>query len=212
PRPDRRGGHAIYRDVCFARVDGFRSLLLDLRVPEGGDGASAGGHLALLAALTAGHPDLEGNVGVPDRSSAVAACASWFGPTEFLTMTEQAPPGAPGHEAAGSPESRLIGAPLRSAPGLAAAASPISYVSASAPPILLVHGTVDRVVPYAQSVSLAERLEAVGAVVTLLPVADGDHGFAGGDAGAAARATMEFFDRELSAPAPAAGASQSRRP
>ncbi|HTT92734.1 MAG TPA: hypothetical protein VMF65_24475, partial [Acidimicrobiales bacterium] len=46
PRPDRRGGHAIYRDVCFARVDGFRSLLLDLRVPEGGDGASAGGHLA----------------------------------------------------------------------------------------------------------------------------------------------------------------------
>ncbi len=285
PRPERREGRALYRDVCFASEEGFRPLLLDLTVPEGDGGgrpvlvwahggawlggspfddpapmlgadpfglalehgfalariqyrlsgearfpaqlhdvkaalrwlrrfgadlgtdparngvwgASAGGHLALMAALTGGRADLEGHVGVTDESSEVAACASWFGPTEFLTMTQQAPPGAPGHDAPGSPESRLIGAPLRSAPDLAAAASPVSYVTASAPPIFLAHGTEDRIVPYAQSVALAERLQAVGATVTLLPVPSGDHGFMGGDPGVAVRSTIEFFDEELAA-------------
>jgi acetyl esterase/lipase len=285
PRPERREGRAFYRNVCFARADGYRPLLLDLVVPEGREssdrpalvwihggawlggspyddlaplfgtdpfesvleqgfalariqyrlsaearfptqlhdvkaavrwlrhfgaqlgidpdrlgvwGASAGGHLALLAALTAGRPELEGAVGLTEESSELAACASWFGPTEFITMTEQAPPGAPDHDAADSPESRLIGAPLRSAPELAAAASPVSYVGASAPPVLLAHGTDDRIVPYEQSVVLVERLQAVGAPVTLLPVPSGDHGFVGGDAGVALKATIQFFARELS--------------
>ncbi|CAK0907946.1 unnamed protein product [Prorocentrum cordatum] len=41
-------------------------------------------------------------------------------------------------------------------------ASPVSYVSASSPPTLSIHGTSDISIPYGQAVLLKERLDAVG--------------------------------------------------
>src|SRR3954452_25065244 len=49
-------------------------------------------------------------------------------------------------------------------------ASPINHVTADAPPLLLVHGTTDWLVPYAQSEQLHAALTAVGVDSRLVPV------------------------------------------
>jgi len=61
------------------------------------------------------------------------------------------------------------------------AASPITYVTSGAPPFLLVHGTADTVVPYAQSEVLAQALTQNGVPVRLLPIDGADHIFNGHD-------------------------------
>ena len=55
--------------------------------------------------------------------------------------------------------------------------SPVTHVRAGAPPFLLVHGTADEAVPYAQSESLLAALEAVGADVLLEEVPGAGHIF-----------------------------------
>jgi len=104
----------------------------------------------------------------------------WFGPAELLTMREQAlPDGMKGQDEAESPESRLIGGPIQQRRAQAIAASPISYVSPSAPPFHIQHGTRDRLVPLAQSEVLHAALRAAGADSTLVAIEGADHCFWG---------------------------------
>ena len=79
----------------------------------------------------------------------------------------------------------------RSNEKLFAASSPISHVSRSAPPVLLIHGDVDRTVPYQQSVAMEAALRAVNVPVTLLRIPGGDHG---PDFGAAGKPHPEWPD------------------
>ncbi len=58
---------------------------------------------------------------------------------------------------------------------------PARNVTADYPPTLLIHGTRDTDVPYAESELMALRLREKGVAVTLLPIDDAEHGFAGGD-------------------------------
>ena len=63
-------------------------------------------------------------------------------------------------------------------------ANPIAYVDKDAVPFLIVHGTLDRLVPFNQSQLLAAALEAAGASVTFHPVEGGGHGaYFGADGG-----------------------------
>ena len=55
--------------------------------------------------------------------------------------------------------------------------SPLTYVTGTAPPFFIVHGSRDRFVALPQSVELDERLRAAGAVSHLLVVTNLDHGF-----------------------------------
>jgi len=55
-------------------------------------------------------------------------------------------------------------------------ASPISHVSASSPPVLLLHGDADDTVPYQQSVAMEAALREAGAMVKLIRVTGGAHG------------------------------------
>jgi acetyl esterase/lipase len=65
------------------------------------------------------------------------------------------------HSIPDSPESELIGRNLEDAPGLVKAANPETYITKDDPPFFIQHGLVDPLVPYLQSVSLAEKLEKV---------------------------------------------------
>lgn len=77
------------------------------------------------------------------------------------------------------------------------------------PPTLLLHGTADTDVPYAQSAEMAEALKRVGAAVELVTVPEGPHGFDGGvrpehlqadspsPAALAVRAAGDFMVRHL---------------
>ena len=161
-------------------------------------GESAGGHLALLAALAAEVPELEGDIGLTGPGSRVQAAVDWFGPANLLSIQRQSGPEAViDHDHATSPESRLLAAPVQSAPDRARLASPVSYVSPAAPPVLIIHGTADLLVPFAQSAELAAALESAGVPHDLVPVDGAGHGFAGAGLDPVVRRSVTFLARVL---------------
>lgn len=137
-------------------------------------GESAGAHLALLAAL--GGSEVDGVV-------------AWFPPTDLLGVPA-APDGV-------SREALLLGAPPESVPDLAREASPLSYAHAGAPPVLLMHGEDDDLVPATQSVRLAEALRAVGAPVELHLVPGARHRWTGADPAAVVATSVKFLRAAL---------------
>jgi acetyl esterase/lipase len=128
-------------------------------------GESAGGHLAALAGTTSGGTQFDdpalGNAGV---SSAVQAVVDFYGPAAFAVFDRDSQLAHCERRIGGadSTASRMIGAPVGANTALAELASPISYVSASAPPFLIQHGKADCTVPWQQSEALATALRAEG--------------------------------------------------
>lgn len=59
---------------------------------------------------------------------------------------------------------------------LYSAASPITHVSPSSPPVLLLHGDSDDTVPFEQSVAMEAALRRANVPVKLVRVAGGEHG------------------------------------
>ena len=86
-------------------------------------------------------------------------------------------------------EAQLFGAPLSSVPDLVRQASPITYASAVAPPILLLHGEADRLIPGVQSVRLEAALRGSGTVVELETYPGADHLWMGSPEAAVAALT-----------------------
>jgi acetyl esterase/lipase len=122
-------------------------------------GDSAGGHLALLAALT----------GTVADNTAVEGVVAWFPVTDLL--------GLPG-PADGDPATRealFLGAPPAQVPKLAREASPLAHVHAGAPPVLLMHGDSDTLVPADQSIRFARALNDAGGSAALELVTGASH-------------------------------------
>ena len=154
-------------------------------------GASAGGHLAALAAFGAHVDAPDAHVEHADVRVDVQALAIGYAPVDFLTMDAQREQGAVAIDDptaftlpagaritdARSYESLLIGAPVCDRPDLARAASPIAHVRSHVPPTLIVHGTGDSAIPAAQSEQLYEALARCGNDVTLHLVHGFGHGF-----------------------------------
>jgi acetyl esterase/lipase len=117
-------------------------------------GGSAGGHLALLAAYSDNDdPVLQGNGGNPRVDARVQAVIDLYGPVELKARKS----------AAKSAVLKFMGGQAtEDAPALYAKASPINHVTKAAPPTLIFHGTVDELVPIAQSDRLAARLGECG--------------------------------------------------
>ncbi|MGW1711872.1 alpha/beta hydrolase fold domain-containing protein [Streptomyces sp. NPDC002156] len=128
-------------------------------------GSSAGGHLALLAALTA------------DASSGVRAVVAGYPPTDLLSLNEDALPGGVLGVDATDPAWGLLGGRPADRPETAAEASPALRVHSGAPPVLLLHGDADLLIGPRQSRRLHDALVAAGAESHLLLVHGADHGF-----------------------------------
>ncbi len=125
-------------------------------------GMSAGGHLACIIGTSEGVESLEGaSLGNGEYSSRVQAVVSWYTPSDFMKMLEI-------DNSADSPGARLIGCPIQDCPEKAIAASPVTYVSAEAPPFYLMHGTKDMLVPHSQSIILYEALQEAGVDATFI--------------------------------------------
>ncbi|MGV8965708.1 MAG: alpha/beta hydrolase fold domain-containing protein [Cellulomonas sp.] len=141
-------------------------------------GESAGGHLAAMIALTGDEPAYEGTVGVRGPSTTVQAAVVLYGVTDFTTRRSAHPLAADAESDA--TESRFLGGIPTEVPAVAAAASPVTRATSSAPPMLLLSGDADTVVPYEQSERLRDALRAAGAPdVTLHLVPGADHCFEG---------------------------------
>lgn len=148
-------------------------------------GESAGAHLAALAAQPSALA-LEGDEGVVGVPSTVQAVVTWYAPTSFADVDSDAGPAA-----------LLIGGAPTSRPEAARAASPLSWVGPDSPPILLIHGDADSLVPAEQSRLLYERYLSVGAPAELVIVPGADHCFLGVDPAPLLQLTLEHFRRHL---------------
>ncbi len=143
--------------------------------------------------------DMEGTVGDYDHLPAhVLAVCDHYGPTDILNLAPDVttPPGCVyNFDASGSPSSDLVGStayalgvgairtnlnsPTAPYPFLAAttlSANPITFIRSGLPPIYIVHGDADPVVPTHQSVRLYNALLANSNNATLTIVPGGGHG------------------------------------
>jgi acetyl esterase/lipase len=119
-------------------------------------GGSAGGHLALMVAFTAGQTALEPAAPYPGVSSAVRCVFDLYGVTNLLTRQETKPDGTPaGGRKEGGAAVVFAGADHDE---VFRFASPVSHISAASPPVLILHGRADTTVDFEQSVELARKL------------------------------------------------------
>jgi acetyl esterase/lipase len=124
-------------------------------------GASAGGHLALLQAYK--HNDVV----------ASKAVVSFFGPTDLVKLYQETDSSLlNGLKGAASVSPELLNRVL-------AESSPINYVSASAPPTLLLHGDKDSIVPVNQAQLLHAKLDSSGVRNELAVYKGEGHGWLG---------------------------------
>ncbi len=155
-------------------------------------GTSAGGHLALLCGLcdkSAGF-DKGSNTEV---SGKVQCVVDFFGPTD-LTLLAATPKIEEGYLFP------VFGKEGRTDPTVYKNASPVNYVKKDAPPILILHGTFDLVVPIKHSELLRKNLTDAGATVEMISISFGGHGgWSARDSEKAAKAVLEFLDKHLKA-------------
>jgi acetyl esterase/lipase len=148
-------------------------------------GHSAGGHLALLTGMLQASAGFDWEIpGSSDQERQemiwrfyaakeagneeldVAAIIEWSGVTDVNDLMDG--PNRKGYALA------WLGT-VPHVEELARQVSPITYVRPGLPPILLVHGDADPVVPYSHAVRLHEALDRVGASNVLVTVPGGGH-------------------------------------
>jgi acetyl esterase/lipase len=126
-------------------------------------GCSAGATLAALLGTSAGVRELEDfSMGNPEQSSRISAVVDWYGPIDFPLMDPQLVSlGYKGvHNVTDSGESKLFGGLVTEFPEKSRAIDPITHITSAATPFYIQHGIKDDLVPYLQSVMLAEALKA----------------------------------------------------
>lgn len=132
-------------------------------------GASAGGQLALLLGLARNERAFDA-----DPSAKPFAILDFFGPTDLTSVIDEVGQGH-GREVQVDVVTRLLGGPLIDHMELARQASPISYVGSGNPPVLILHGDQDDLVPYAQSQRLHALLDQAHVKNQLITVKGAKH-------------------------------------
>jgi acetyl esterase/lipase len=165
--------HDVKAAVRWLRANAAEYSLDPDRIAIGG--ASAGGHLASLAALTEGDPELEGDVGEhAGVSSAVGAVVAYFPGSDLLISGGRAPLEA--QILPPPPTAALLGLErIDDDPELVRSASPRYRAHAGAPPHLLLHGDRDTMVNHEQSRLLHEALSAAGASSLYMLISGAGH-------------------------------------
>jgi alpha-L-fucosidase 2 len=122
-------------------------------------GESAGAQLASMAALK------------PARGGAVQAVVALYSPSDLVSLAETSPqiPTSVRQALKGTPFADMLMAGLSNL-------SPINFVKRDSPPFLLIHGTADTLVPFAQSERMCARIREAGGSCELYPVRGGGHG------------------------------------
>ncbi len=138
-----------------------------------------------MAALTGDVPELEGSVGTTDVPSTVAAAVAFYPPTDFSLMDAWAlRPCRAGasllqggcHADAESPESRLLGCTVSECFDEVQKANPARYISTADPPLMILHGQSDPLVPHHQGEQLYQALNKVCRDATFISVPMAGHG------------------------------------
>ena len=177
-------------DYRLAREAGFPGMLLDVKAavrwlrghaaefavdPERLVlwGESAGGHLALMAAMCTALDGAERTGEHREQSETPTVVVDWYGPTDLATMSAL----DLGHdsEEVGRTDERPEAVLRQQGSWSFAELSATSYVRPGVPPVFVAHGTDDQIVPVSHSRELVARLRAAGATVDYLEVPGADH-------------------------------------
>lgn len=141
-------------------------------------GGSAGGHLTLMTALAPdadyppGHPGLAAEL-PPLRAALPFYPLCHFGDPVVMGDTLYGQPGK---------FTDMLGGPWQDKEELARKLSPIFLLDKNAPPIFLLHGDADTVLPLLSSRLFVEKARAIGIDIKYLEVKNGNHGFRTADA------------------------------
>lgn len=155
-------------------------------------GASAGGHLSAILAVTGGTSEFAGNGGLEAVSSAVQAAVPVCGPMD-LQKPLSLKLGLDNDEAV----IRFLGGTPAQKPEEARRASPASYIRPGLPPMFLIHGSEDRRVELVQSTDFAAAVEAAGSPCEVAVVEGGGHGMGIARTPEMAGRIITFFDGHL---------------
>ncbi|MCF7960964.1 MAG: S9 family peptidase [Pirellula sp.] len=144
-------------------------------------GASAGGHLATLAALTPEPSEPRANNKNARFDSTVAAVAVFFPPTDFVDWREGkmldskvlSPLLAVGTTSTN--QGSLAGKSQAELQEMARAISPVHRVGKPALPFLLIHGDADQVVPLSHSQKLVKAIQDADGSAELIVKQGGGH-------------------------------------
>ncbi len=157
-------------------------------------GGSAGGHLSAYVALQDDEANPKSNDPVARESSRVPFAIPFAGPTDWGLLAK-IPHGHPayrqllGYEP-GTPAEKMSAKQLKDV-------SPITFVSKGDPPMLLIHGDADTVVPFEHATVLQAALKKAGVPVELMVVKGGKHNVAGAGFPDTARRATAYMRQHL---------------
>lgn len=160
--------------VRFMRAHAGEYHVDEAKVAVWGD--SSGGHTALMTAVTMQNQAFD-DEDAKAASLEIGAVVDYYGPTDISLMNEA--PSTQDHTRADSPEGMLIGGvSVPDHPELAGPTRPAGYLDGEnvIPPILMVHGSKDRLVPFEQSVLFYRALRKAGREVEFYKLTGADHG------------------------------------
>jgi len=175
-----RDGRVVMRDCVVDAKDAVRylakhasSLALDpCNICTFGD--SAGAHIAQMVLLSPAE-SFAGDSALADAAFRLVAGVSWYGPSDFeKTELFERPDGAGNPDRFGD---RILKGDEDAEAKLAAyrEISPVNYLRADSPPLLMMQAELDPVMPLAHAEYMAERAAAAGAPVTVEIVKNRSH-------------------------------------
>jgi len=130
------------------------------------EGGSSGAHLALMGGLLGNDNRFDGNC-KEETDMRVAAIISNYAPTDFTDFNSEM--------SKFKSLTNWLGTNADNA-AFRAAVSPVTHIRKSSPPVFIVHGNADPIVPYEQSVILQKKLNEAGVYNEFITVEGGKHG------------------------------------
>lgn len=180
--------------IRFLRKNAEKYRLKTDKIALWGD--SSGAHTALLAGITGDDgPD------TPDYgeySARVACIVDWYGPVDLVEMCKDL--SVQDHTDPGSNFGLAIGGfSALERPDMADQANILKYLTKEkdTPPILILHGDRDHVVPFRQSCLLYEKLRELGKTVEMYKIVGAFHAFGGFHSEGAQEIVMSFLRKYI---------------
>jgi len=153
-------------------------------------GGSAGGHLSLMIGLASDNGDPAAKEDFLKESDRVAAVVAYYPPVDLRPLARGLNPPPTGTVLDRFPA-------LNFEKEKAADYSPLLQVTADDPPILLIHGDKDELVPISNSQTIFDALKKSNVKTDFITIPGAGHGFRGDDAKRARQLTVSWFEQTL---------------
>lgn len=143
----------LYKNAKKLNIDTHKIVLM---------GGSSGGHLALMAGFLGNNSIFDSNCKYNEPIK-VAAIIDKYGVSDLEPLLKW------------KSAINWIGKEVGN-DQFVKSVSPINYVTKNSPPVFIVHGNDDPIVPYSQSLELAKKLRSFGVKTKFITVPNGKHG------------------------------------